>query len=71
MFSKAVAKKGLGEGRYLPEGTSARHVDKPRVDTLWVELMVAWEDPQVLALDEVIGTDGAGEVTSIRSSIGI
>jgi hypothetical protein len=36
-----------------------------------VELMVAWEDPQVLALDEVIGTDGAGEVTTIWSSIGI
>lgn len=33
--------------------------------------MVAWQDPQILALDEVIGTDRTREVTTIGSSVGI
>lgn len=63
--------KHLRQERNLPKGTSARYIDKPRVDTLRVELVVAWQHPQILTLDKVVGTDRAGEVTAIGGSVGI
>jgi hypothetical protein len=55
----------IGRDENLPERACARHIDEPGVDTLGVELMVAGENAQVLALDKVVGTDGTGEVTRI------
>jgi hypothetical protein len=71
ILGKICAKGGRPAVRNLPKGTCARYIDKPRVNTLWVELVVAWQNPQVLALDKVIGTDRAGEVTAIGGSIGV
>ena len=46
----------------LPQRTSTRHIHKPWIDTFGMELMVAWQQTDILALDKIIRTDRTGKV---------
>lgn len=41
----------------VPQWTSPRDVDQPWVDAGWVELVITWQDSNVLADCEILGAD--------------
>lgn len=45
------------QGSNIPERAGARHVDQPRVDTRWVEFVVAGKHADVLANSKVLCAD--------------
>lgn len=52
----------------LPQGACSRHIKKPRINTVWVELVVTRQNPHILTFLEVLCTDRTSHISDWASA---